>query len=249
MGPQTLKYGDNSIPYEVSIRPGLAGKIAIHVHPDGTVEVDAPEKTTAAAIRTAVRKRARWITSHLEKIHERQRDVLPRHYVSGESHFYLGRRYLLKVIDLTPNQVNDGTRPCVKLKGGQLQVSVDMRDADYIKKLVTEWYRAHARNHFERRLTVLSERVSWVGKMLPTIKLINMKKNWGSCSPTGSLVLNPHLVKAPSECIDYVILHELCHLKEHNHSKRFFRLMDRVCQNWPEAKRRLDDKSELYLNG
>ncbi len=75
-----------------------------------------------------------------------------------------------------------------------------------------------------------------------------MKKQWGSCSTRGSLMLNPHLVKAPKECIDYVILHELCHIAEHNHSDRFWRLLTQVMPHWKEVKAKLDEMAELYLN-
>ncbi|MEJ2632642.1 MAG: M48 family metallopeptidase [Acidihalobacter sp.] len=64
------------------------------------------------------------------------------------------------------------------------------------------------------------------------MRLLAMKTQWGSCSPRGTLTMNPHLVKAPRECIDYVLLHELCHLAEHNHSDRFYRLMGQVMPRW-----------------
>ena len=248
MEPETLRYGDSAIPYKVSRRQDVSGKIAIHVHPDGTVEVDAPESTKPEHIRAAVRKRARWLANHVEKIRESQRDLLPRCYISGESHFYLGRRYLLKIAPLSSSEVGSGRKPGVKLKGGQLQVATTERDPAVVKKLLADWYRVRARTHFERRLAVLIDRISWVGKIPPPVKLIAMKKNWGSCSPSGSIVLNPHLVKAPRECIDYVITHELCHLREHNHSKQFFRLLDRCCDDWRAKKERLDMAAEVYLN-
>jgi len=75
-----------------------------------------------------------------------------------------------------------------------------------------------------------------------------MKTQWGSCSPTGAILLNPHLVKAPRECIDYVISHELCHLKEHNHSPRYYRLLSKIMPRWEVVKARLDGMAELLLN-
>ena len=80
------------------------------------------------------------------------------------------------------------------------------------------------------------------------MRLQVMKTQWGSCSPTGKLTLNPWLVKAPRDCIDYVILHELCHLKEHNHSPRFFKLLDRHMPAWRQRKARLDELAEIILN-
>lgn len=83
---------------------------------------------------------------------------------------------------------------------------------------------------------------------LCNFRVMAMKKQWGSCSTKGNLMLNPHLVKAPKECIDYVILHELCHIAEHNHSERFWRLLTQVMPNWKEVKAKLDDMAEMYLN-
>ena len=85
------------------------------------------------------------------------------------------------------------------------------------------------------------EKASWV-EGIPSFRVMQMKTQWGSCSTKGNLMLNPHLVKAPKECIDYVILHELCHIVEHNHSEKFWRLLTQ------EVKARLDDKAELYLD-
>ncbi|MGP4971841.1 M48 metallopeptidase family protein [Psychrobacter aquimaris] len=102
-------------------------------------------------------------------------------------------------------------------------------------------------NSLSARLKVLLPKASWV-KNVPLYKILIMQKQWGSCSTKGNLILNPHLVKAPREYIDYVILHELCHIAEHNHSENFWRLLTQVMPNWKEVKARLDGMAELYLN-
>jgi hypothetical protein len=76
-----------------------------------------------------------------------------------------------------------------------------------------------------------------------------MRTQWGNCSSTGQLTLNVHLIKAPLECIDYVILHELCHIAEHNHSERFYRLMNDVLPGWELIKSRLDRLAFRLLSG
>ncbi|WP_419609097.1 YgjP-like metallopeptidase domain-containing protein, partial [Thiolapillus sp.] len=95
------RYGDDEFYYKVIYLPQREKlrrrTIAIHIHPNGVVQVDAPEDTDSTEIRQAVSKRARWVVKHLAEIRQRQREVLPRRYISGESHFYLGRRYMLKV--------------------------------------------------------------------------------------------------------------------------------------------------------
>jgi len=75
-----------------------------------------------------------------------------------------------------------------------------------------------------------------------------MRTQWGSCSPKGDVLLNPYLVKAPKACIEYVVAHELCHLREHNHSERFYRLLSRVLPDWEARKAELDNLAELLLN-
>ena len=80
------------------------------------------------------------------------------------------------------------------------------------------------------------------------MRLQTMKVQWGSCSPAGRLTLNPHLIKVPGECIDYVLLHELCHLKEHNHSQKFYKLLERYLPLWRSKKQRLDDLADIVLN-
>jgi predicted metal-dependent hydrolase len=81
----------------------------------------------------------------------------------------------------------------------------------------------------------------------PPMRLLEMQKQWGSCSPSGQVILNPHLVKAPRECIEYVIVHELAHLKHHDHGAEFWKLIDTYVPGWQTAKKTLDAMSELLL--
>lgn len=83
---------------------------------------------------------------------------------------------------------------------------------------------------------------------LPEWRLVAVQMQWGSCSPKGVILLNPHLVKAPRECVDYVITHELCHLQELNHSPRYYRLLSQLMPDWQPVKAKLDGMAELLLN-
>lgn len=239
----SIHYGAETIRFAVRRQPERRkGSIAIHVEPEGIVLVDAPTGASQAAILAAMRKRARWVHGHLSGFRRRHAHVLPREYVSGESVMYLGRRYRLKVIPA--NSADAG----VKLCGGHLEV----RAAEFTPALVREemeaWYRARARAVFTERIDDMLASIRWK-QTAPSMRLQGMKTQWGSCSPTGNLTLNPWLVKAPRDCIDYVILHELCHIKEHNHSPRFFKVLDRHMPSWRQRKARLDDLAEVILNG
>lgn len=256
-----IYYGDDIIAYEVARKPAkdkcpptnalpskpAARKVRIKVHPDGRVIVTAPEEATDAAIHEAVRKRARWIWQGLQDFAKQQDPILPKHYISGESQFYLGRRYVLKVV------VDPAQTASVKLSRGKLNVTLSQAfetkesRAANIKALVDDWYRARARVVFAERIKAMLPKASWVTGV-PEFKVMTMQKQWGSCSAKGNLMLNRHLIKAPKDCIDYVILHELCHIQVHNHSEQFWRLLTQVMPDWRAVKTKLDDMAEQYLN-
>ena len=242
-------YGDEVIHYHVVRQSALNQStkrrtVSIKVHPDQRVVAIAPDDATAEAIQQAVLKKSRWVWQHLSAFRSQHEEVLTRHYVSGETQFYLGRRYSLKVL----HDVN--ASPSVKLLRGKLAVVLrhnDEKKTQVVKALVNQWYQHRAKVIFQERLNIMLPKTTWVTGR-PSLRILTMKKQWGSCSAKGDLILNPYLVKAPKECIDYVILHELCHIEEHNHSDKFWRLLNQVMPNCKEVKSKLDGMAELYLN-
>lgn len=235
-----VQYGDRQLRFCWRPRNGGSQKAQIHVYPNGLVEVETPQGTTLTQAKQALLKRARWVTQHLSEIEERRSAILKREYVSGETVFYLGRRYMLKVI---PSE----TEEHVKMVRGLVCVTTRDTAPPVVKARLARWYRKRAIEVFARRLTSVSDRLPWVDET-PTLMIRDMKTQWGSCSPSATIILNPHLVKTPTRCIDYVILHELCHLEEHNHSVRFYRLLKWAMPDWKRVKMELDGVSELYLN-
>jgi predicted metal-dependent hydrolase len=238
---------------KVSSSKAVARKVVIKVHPDQRVVATVPHDATEDSIQQAMLKRARWIWQNIEEFSKQKGYVLPKRYISGETQFYLGKRYVLKVI-IDSEQVSN-----VKLSRGRLNVTLkhelgqdNARDLENnrvvkVKPLVDKWYQHKAKAIFHERLNKMLPKTTWVTS-IPSFRVMAMKKQWGSCSTKGNLMLNPHLIKAPKECIDYVILHELCHIAEHNHSEKFWRLLTQVMPNWKEVKAKLDDMAEMYLN-
>jgi predicted metal-dependent hydrolase len=238
-----VRYGDREFQYRLStLAEGKKAAIRVHVHPNGEVEVEAPESAALPEIKAAVQRRARWVLEHLDDIQERIRHVQPRQWVSGESQFYLGRRYVLQLID-DPEQRKVTCKPI----GGQILVQGKDLSPERTQGAVRKWYQDRAREVFQRRLDLMVEKLPWV-KATPSWRIIEMQTQWGSCTPDGAVLLNPHLLKAPTKAIDYVILHELCHLEEHNHSPRFYGLLDRFMPDWRGVKARLDRHAELFLS-
>ncbi|EAB7163823.1 M48 family metallopeptidase [Salmonella enterica] len=226
-------YGDEWINFDREPRPYATSRVLIKVHPDCRVVVSAPEEADDLAVLTAVKKRGRWIYQQLRDFRRQLEYITPRKYISGESHYYLGKQYLLKVIE-EPAEVQR-----VKMLRGKLEVTLRQKSPEKVRQLLIDWYKTRAKNVFAKRLEAMLEQALWVNAP-PPLRVLTMQTQWGSCSPSGRLTLNPNLVKAPRECIDYVILHELCHLAEHNHSERFYRLMGQVMPEWEVVKTRLD---------
>ena len=236
----TLRYGSRLAEYDVRESARLATKLRIHVEPTGALMVEAPVGTSECKIRVGVQKRARWIMEHIDRFEDYRRYALPRDYSNGETHFYLGRRHKLKII------IEPGAKSSVRLVAGRLEVSAPVGDTDDIKLALQRWYRQRAITYFNMRSVRLAAVLPWV-ETAPQVKLLKMKQSWGSCSPQGAITLNPALIKAPVHCVEYVLLHELCHLAEHNHSPRFYALLDRHMPDWREAKHELDGLSEMLL--
>lgn len=240
-GAGVLRYGDDMIPYQVSFDPKRERRIRINVRHDGVVEVEAPQDASREDILRAVQKRARWVHEHVTSARMRFAHVLPREYVSGEQIIYLGRRYSLKV-----RKVPRAERS-VKLRGSLLNVAHHDVSREAVRARVRAWYRVRARDYFAGRIAIVAKRLPWP-QSVPAFRLLEMKTRWGTCAAGGTLTLNPFLVRAPRECIDYVITHELCHLREHNHSPEFFRLLSRALPKWERTKAELDQMAELLLN-
>lgn len=237
-GEQRIHYGDEIIRFRVRVQPERCiRRVAIHVEPDGRVLVDAPSGATSASVLAAVRKRSVWISRHVEAARERRGGLQAREYVSGESLLYLGRRYRLKVV------VAPSTPVHAALRGAYLVVTVPQRSAGLIRDGLDAWYRQRAKEVLAHRLEAVAATLRWV-RSVPEMRLRDMTVQWGSCSPAGRITLNPMLVKAPRECIDYVMLHELIHLRHHNHGWQFYRTLDRHMPGWQALKRRLDDMAE-----
>ena len=226
----TLHFGDTAIEYTLTY--AARKTLAIHVHPDRSVTVKAPAGSDFAAVEGFLRKRAPWILRKQAEFAALPPKQPPRRYVSGESFHYLGRQYRLKVIE--------GEREWVKLARGYLEVTTPNKaNTAYVQAQVELWLRRQAQRHFYERVVALLPRFKPLALPEPELAIRAMKSRWGSCTGKGKITLNLHLMRAPKPCVDYVVVHELCHLVEHNHGKGFYALMDRVMPDWRKRREEL----------
>ncbi|MBQ3714942.1 MAG: M48 family metallopeptidase [Fibrobacter sp.] len=225
-----VKYGDREIVYEVEFCRRKT--LEISVMPDSAVQVRAPQGAKLEAIAQKVQKKAPWIVEKQDWFAKFPKAPPPRQYLGGETHLYLGRRYRLKI-------EKDKER-LVKIDGGFIRViSADVRPAT-VKKLLDEWLRERAKVQFENVFLACMARFSHSSKS-PRLQIRDMKTRWGSLSKGGILTLNTKLIAAPKECIEYVVVHELCHLKYPNHDKKFYRLLETRMPDWQRRKLKLEN--------
>jgi len=241
MKRHSLSNNNQIINYEVSHRPTVTRRIHLEINKEGDLRVIAPKRMSRRAIHKTLQQRAGHVARFLIKARARQRDLPEYLYTSGEKHLFMGRPYPLEILKC------NGKRGTVSLVDECIQLMVPNPTSDSIKNRLENWYRQRAQQYFAERLAVYSQAAPWA-KGEPPMRLRRMKRTWGSCSSKGVITLNPHLVKAPAECIDYVIAHEVCHLREHNHGKAFYLLQEQLYPGWREAKALLGDKGHVYLH-
>ena len=208
--------------------------INIKVKPSGEVVVTAPRSVSQKELEYVLQKRKGWIEQKVAffKAHQPPQ---PKEYVSGENFCYLGRNYRLKVIE--------SDEELVKLQRGYLQVFVKHRE-DYEQKrqLLYAWYYQKAIFHFGK---AMAKYQPLVNQEVKRVRIREMKTRWGSCNTLkGYINLNLKLIEKPTECIEYVVLHELAHLVHPNHSVRFYNYVTLFMPNWRERKRRLERRED-----
>ncbi len=226
----SIEYGSSSITYHVHRVARKTMEIA--VHPNMQVVVRAPLEASEGAIQQKVILRKKWVARQLryfEQFHPRTPD---RKYINGETHLYLGRQYRVKAVKSDQRKTT--------LKNGYLVVEVLGVHPLEIKMALEEWYRIKARAYFSKVVENHANSFKEMGYATPRLVVRHMQSRWGSLSADGQLTLNPRLIQAPRSSIEYVIVHELCHLIEHSHSGKFYSVLEEMLPDWQERKNKLE---------
>lgn len=225
-----LKTSAYDIPIEMQY--GFRKRLTLTVYPDKRVVARIPYGFPGKKAEAYFHKKIRWMIKHLDHFEQHP----PEHektYVEGEKYEFLGQDYILR-LKQGPNQVTIAENELI------LQVK-DPEDRETKKKVLDNWYRKKA----IATLSPLFE--AWMKKLhclkLPkaNLRFYKMKRRWGSCSGKGVITLNTELVRKDPKLIDYVIVHEICHLKIPAHNKEFYALVESVMPDWKERRAALND--------
>lgn len=228
MTKHTITFGSRQIVFQIVYSDRKT--LGITVKPDRQVFVKAPVDASLEKILEKVQKKAPWIIKQQNLFLSYQPISPDKKFIGGESHLYLGRQYRLKI--------TIQKKESVRLKGQFFEVHT--KDKSRVKSLVNEWYIFQARRKLIEIALPLIEKFKKYKVNPDSIVLKQMPTRWGSCTPIGKIILNPELIKAPKGCIEYVIIHELCHLIHHNHSQQFIDLQTREMPDWEKWKSRLE---------
>lgn len=225
---EIVQYGNSDIQYSIIFSKRKT--LGIQINPDGSVVVKAPVDTSKQKIYEKVKKRAPWIIKQQDFFKSFGEKMPRRRYISGETHLYLGRQYRLYVREGKPNSVS--------FKGRCFEIICSSKDR--AESLMKEWYKERAKVKFPEIAEPIIQQFRKYGVEPHSLYIQFMENRWGSCTPKGKIILNTELIKAPKPCIEYVIVHEMCHLVHKNHTKAFYDLLQTEMPDWERWKNKLE---------
>lgn len=223
-----IHYGSTVIDYYIEFTQRKT--LSICVNPDGSIYLKAPVDATLEQVKQKVHKRANWILRQKRYFESFGVPTTKRQYVSGESHLYLGRQYMLRVKESDINAVHYQNNI----------IEIECHQKKDVGTLLQTWYRQRAAIKFQEYAKPIIEQFSVYGVKPQSFSIKKMDKRWGYCTVDGHIYLNPQLIRAPRCCIEYVIMHELCHLIYRNHNKEFYILLTKEMPHWEKWKNKLE---------
>jgi len=211
------------------IRKPRRRTLSITISADNRIIVKARSNTCQTVINDFILKKTNWIQKTLNFNKYVKKPYIAKVVSEGEEFLYLGEKYFLDIkIAKAKNILIAGDKLLVEV------TEVFINNKNYLKKMITSWYKEQASNLFLKRLRLYEE---LVGFRAMKLLVRNFKRTWGNCSRQGIISLNWRLIMAPLEIIDYVIIHELLHIKHHNHSKVFWRHIEELMPDYKQKRR------------
>ena len=230
MEEQTFTYGKYS--YQYFLLREQRKTVSLIVHPNLKIVLKCPAIYSEKKIQKFLKGKWRWLENQIKYFKKYQKQILTKEYISGESFLYLGRQYKLVV--------KKGKDDKISLKHGRLLLSTTKNVANkkHNKKMLQDWYYQRTEKIFKEEYEKMLKYFKY--DFQPKLITREMKKRWGSFLNHKKIILNPKLIQAPKECIDYVITHELCHMKYKNHDAKFYRALKKRIPNWKEIKEKFE---------
>lgn len=206
--------------------------LSLTVEPCLDVILKVPLEADDERIEKFLQKKWMWLNKQLTFFEKYRRKHYQKEYVSGESFYYLGRQYKLLVVS--------GDKNGVALSKGKLTITTTrlVDDGRFNRNLLDRWFKRHRHIVYNERYAVMLNNFDY--SFTPQLTIRVMARRWGSYIKGERIILNPLLIHAPKEAIDYVITHELCHMKYKNHDTKFYQLLETKFPRWRKTKEKLE---------
>lgn len=213
--------------------------IILKIKADGNIIVSANKTVPLDFIKAFIAKKRKWIEKNLVKVEKAKENQINRQYINGEFFYYLGNKYILKI--------ENALKEKVEIIGNYLFVFVkDIENTKKIISLINKWYSNEIQKVFTKIFFQTCKKFKNNFNDKYILKFRSMKSRWGSCyHKKGVIILNSKLIFAPEICIEYVILHELCHFKIQNHSKSFYNLLSGLMPDYKKRKQTLNEENYI----
>ena len=236
----SIVFGTTTIQYEIT-RSSRRKNACIAVHPGRDIKVAVPQEASLTEVRQIVRKRAPWVIKNLDFFDNIEMPGTGKEYVNGETFLYLGRQYRLKII-----RTNDG--PVAKLNGRYLQVFIpsslpERERKSNVKKAVYDWYKKHAVERIGEITALYSKKLHID---TPKVQIKNQLKRWGSCTAKNMLIFNTKSIMAPASQLQYIVAHEICHIKYKDHSPNYWMQLRLMMPDYDKRKEALKNNGWKY---
>ncbi|MBN2861569.1 MAG: M48 family metallopeptidase [Bacteroidales bacterium] len=206
--------------------------ISIILSPGKEITVRAPYRTSLKTIDRFVQEKAKWIEANLKKYSETENLNRGQRYLDGELHLFSGRKYVLKI--------TESDRPFVRLHENILETGVThVNDSGKIRSMLELWYLQKAREILPLKLKDTLAKFPHHAFSPSGLVVRRLKSRWGSCTSKRKITLNSELIKLDPALVEYVIIHELCHLKHHNHGKDFYNLLEELVPDYKSLRKEL----------
>ncbi len=208
--------------------------LGISVLPDSSVVVRVPHRTSDTIIERIIMEKSSWITRHRDNFILNKKKSLKRIFSNGSSHLFMGNEALLKI--------SKSTRQYISFNNGAIDLGIrNPEDQVAVKRLIYKGYKTEAESLFQSMINNVLERYKEQNFRPAGLIVRSMKRRWGSCSSKGVITLSTELIKLPEIYTEYVIIHELCHLKHHNHGTAYYKLLTELFPPWKKVRKEMKD--------
>ena len=206
--------------------------LGISILPDSSVIVRVPYRTPDKTINRILKEKASWIIKHRDGFLSQSNNKINRLYIDGENHLFRGRESVLRIEKSKKNYIRFNT--------DTIDIGISKPDDQAaVKNLLYKGYKIEASNIFPGILDQALEKYENYKFMPAGLIIRTMKRRWGSCSNKGIITLSTELVKLPDSFIEYVAVHELCHLRHHNHGTKYYKLLTELFPEWKQVRKAL----------